>query len=251
MSGDGDGRDRASGEAIGDPRQGPAALVARLGPHPATRASLSLCPDDDEGLAAWWALAVLLDTRRGGEEPALEALRALSALGPLAPATWAAAGPKALAATGEHAGHPRAEAVATVLWRGSRSLLDHHGGSLRALAQSCEGLDELGGRLARLAPGFGRSAVVRFLAPLRDVWPAAAELPLDGAARAAAVHLGWLAEGEDDAETGPGTLRARLAAVEAGPPLHDVEAALARLGRAACLRARVDRCPLGPDCPAR
>ena len=37
----------------------------------------------------------------------------------------------------------------------------------------------------------------------------------------------------------------------AGSPPHmiDIEAALERIGRRACLRGRVSRCPLGSDCP--
>ena len=67
---------------------------------------------------------------------------------------------------------------------------------------------------------------------------------------AAADHLGWLQPGEDvDGE--PGALRAVLAAQPEAPPLADVEAALDRLGRRACLRERPERCPLADTCPQR
>jgi hypothetical protein len=230
--------------------------VDRLGPHPATTVGLGPDPEDDGELTAWWMLACLLDTRRPGDEAALAAYRTFEARDALDPESWASTGPELLTAWLEEAGHPRAEAVAAVLWRGGRALVEHHGGSLVRLARECDDLEQLGGRLAALAPGFGRGAVARFLQPLRGAWAAAAELPLDPAARAAAVHLGWLDEGEDE-ESGPGTLLTRLAHMdESGlapddpqPRWVDVEAALGRLGRRACLRERVGRCPLGPACP--
>ena len=70
------------------------------------------------------------------------------------------------------------------------------------------------------------------------------------AARAAALHLGWLAAGEDEAGE-PGALRAWLRELPDAPPLADVEAALERLGAAACLREAVARCPLQARCPLR
>jgi hypothetical protein len=140
--------------------------------------------------------------------------------------------------------------VAQRLARAGRSLAERHGGSLAALAAQAEDLEELGGRLAALASGVGTATVLRFLRPLRDLWPAAAEIPLEPAARAAAVHLGWLAEGADE-EGAPAALRAVLLREPEAPPLADVEAALARLGARSCLRQRPDRCPLGARCPAR
>jgi hypothetical protein len=123
-------------------------------------------------------------------------------------------------------------------------------GTLAALAAESDGLEALGGRLAGLAPGFGRAAVVRFLEPLRDHWIAAADLPLAPAARSAAVHLGWIEEWEDT-DGAPGALRRALEAETGAPPLADVEAALTRLGQRACLRERTARCPLRDACPRR
>ncbi|NNL65419.1 MAG: hypothetical protein HKP30_04185 [Myxococcales bacterium] len=64
------------------------------------------------------------------------------------------------------------------------------------------------------------------------------------------ISSGWLDE-FDDPETAPGTLRRRLEDTGEAPPLPLVEAALERLGRAACRRNDTRRCPLGEDCPAR
>lgn len=238
---------------LDDAWAGARALVERLGPHPTTAAGLALDPDDDRKLGAWWTLCCLLDTRgRGGERAealALAAYRTLAERGAAAPQAAASLEPGTLAAWLEEAGHPRAEAVSAVLWRGGRTLAARYDGSLARLSRECDDLEGLGARLAALAPGFGRAGVVRFLQPLRDGWPAATGLPLDAAAAAAAVHLRWLPEDLDD-EARLGALRARLGGAEP-PRWIDVEAALSRLGRRSCLRGRTDRCPLGRACPAR
>ncbi len=102
--------------------------------------------------------------------------------------------------------------------------------------------------LGRIKKGGG--SVVRFLEPLRDHWPPAADLPIGRAARSAAIHLRWIGETEDE-DGGPGALRRALADQSDSPALADVEAALARLGRRACQRERTARCPLGSACPAK
>ena len=222
-------------------------LVALLGPHPAS--ALGLAVDDpgagDPELAQWLLAAALADPRL--EAPRLAAAwDALRAAGlERAPAgAEAAAFERALRA----ADHPKPDAAALVLWRLCRGLHERAEGSLSRLAADAFGIEELAGGLLRLAPGFGRAAVVRFLQPLRDVWPAASELPLEPAAVAAAVHAGFASEG-DDPEVALGSLRAALRDEADSPPLFDVEAALARLGRRACRRERASRCPLGDGCP--
>ena len=97
--------------------------------------------------------------------------------------------------------------------------------------------------------GIGRATVLRFLRPLRETVGGAREVPLAPAARAAAIHLGWIDE-SDDEEGEPVSLRARIARDDDdAPPFADVEAALERLGAASCLRGRVKSCPLGAECP--
>ena len=103
-------------------------------------------------------------------------------------------------------------------------------------------------RLASLAPGFGAASVAGFLRPLRERWDQAREIPLHPAARAAAVHLGLLAEGEDT-EGEPGALRAALGDDPAQPSLADAEFALTRIGRVACMKNRSNRCLLADACP--
>jgi endonuclease III len=90
--------------------------------------------------------------------------------------------------------------------------------------------------------------VTRFLRPLRARWPAAAELPLAPAAHAAARHLGWI-DASDDPESEPTALRRALAELGVTPSFGDVESALERLGRRACMRERADRCPMETICP--
>lgn len=220
-------------------------LVERLGGHPL--GVLGLDPGDPQDRERWWTAACLLASR-ASERVAFAACLALAGRGLDRPADLAARPADAAAALAE-AGLPDPDGMAARLARAAHELATG-AGSLDALAGRADDIADLVGRLARLAPGIGSGAVLRFLRPLRDVWPAAAETPLDAAARAAAVHVGLLGEGEDE-EGEPGALRAALAREDAAPPLADAEAALERLGRAACLRGRTGRCPLGDGCPAR
>ena len=224
------------------------ALVERLGGHPCTRAGIDLACDDSER-GRWWVLACLLSSRRDAAR-AERAFAALGSAGLDGIGALADARPEAAAACLAAAQLRDPSGLAARLCRSARQLRDGHGGSLDSLARGCVELDELGVRLAALAPGIGAGTVARFLRPLRDLWPAAREMPLLPAARAAAVHLGWLGAGEDE-EGEPGALRAFLQAEPDAPPLREVEAALERLGSAACLRERPERCPLASDCPVR
>lgn len=222
-------------------------LVARLAPHPATRLGLDL--ESEGGRGAWWSVALLL-AAAGTETRGLAAARALLDAGLAAPPALRDAAPPRLTEALAGLGERRAATLAVRLLRAARALAQQPEAGLDALARHCEGLEELGTRLAGLAPGVGVSTVLRFLRPLRDVWPAAAEVPLAPAARAAALHLAWIGEGEDE-EGAPGALRRHWERTAQAPPLRDVEAALERLGSRACLRGRVERCPLQTACPAR
>lgn len=204
----------------------------------------------DEALDRWLVACCLLghgvDVARS-----CASVHALEAAGLAMPSAIAKGDALAVESALLSAGHPKAEQSGLLLLRVCRALEDRYGGSLAALAGAADDLEELAGRLMGLAPGFGRAAVVRLLRPLRDTWPLVDEIPLDPAARAAAVHLGWIRDGQDE-DGAPGALRAFLRSAD-GAATHfcDVEAALERLGRKACLRERSDRCPLGSRCPRR
>jgi hypothetical protein len=225
------------------------ALVQRFGPHPADLLGLDLETGEDSALGGWLLASGLFDART------LEA-RALAAwlrLEKEGIGSIAALDTDALPRVVEHlkaARIPKPEQSAACMIRLAEGCRRSHGGSLSRLAASADGLEELATHLVRLAPGFGPARVARFLRPLRDVWTGVDELPLESAALAAAVHLGW-AEPDIDPESGPSRLRRVLREEEAPPPLRDLEAALERLGRASCLRNRVARCPLEDACPAR
>jgi endonuclease III len=226
-----------------------AAVVERLGGHPAGDLGLDL---EDAADRTRWLMAACLLAERVGEDAARDAWRRLAAQGLDAPERLAASGPVAVEAALAGGRLPRPEVTARKLVRVARTLAARHGGRIDALADEALDFPDLAGRVARLAPGVGAATVLRFLAPLRDRWAAARETPLAAAARAAAVCLGVLAEGQDE-EGEPGALRAALrdAEAEGGPMPADVEAALERLGRRACQRRRSARCPLGERCPAR
>jgi hypothetical protein len=226
-------------------------LVEQLGSHPATSLGLDLEAGGDRDLARWLVLSVLLG-RRTSERAACDAWRRLEKEGLADPDRIARAGAGPLPAGLEAAGLGRSEATAALLVRVSASLTGAHLGSIERLAAASEDLEDLAGRLSGLASGFGRAAVLRFLTPLRERFPVAADLPSTPAARVAATHLGILAEGGDE-EALPAVLARWLASgpAPADVPRRDVEAALDRLGRAACLRERRDRCPLAERCPRR
>ena len=224
-----------------------AELVARLGPHPASRWGLDLGSDAD--LAGWLLAACLLAVRQD-EDAAAAARAALAAHGLEAPEALARAGAAPVAKALAASGYPKPEITAARLVRASASLLEQHAGSLGRLLSAADGLPEAGAALVGLAPGLGPATAAEILRPLRNRFAAAREVPLTAAARAAAVHVGLLRPGEDE-EGEPGALRARLSQEDPVPDLADVEAALTRLGRAACMRNATARCPLGRDCPAR
>jgi hypothetical protein len=219
-------------------------IVEQFGGLAASRLGLAL--DAPDGRAGW-LLAAALTTRSG--EPDERAFLALADQGLARPEALAGCEPARLAGLLAGADRNTAERDALRLLRLARGLQER-GGSLERLAGEAGDLTELGEALVRIAPGFGPAAVLRFLRPLRAHWPAAREVPLDPDARAAAVHLGWLLEGADE-EGEPASLAAALADAPDPPPLEALEAALARLGRAACRRDRPDRCPLGDACPRR
>ena len=221
--------------------------VAVLGPHPSRAAHLDLTRPDDR---ARWLVLARLCSERIGEDVALAAFARLDAEPGAAPERLAAVGPVRVAAALAAAGLPRADAVAPVLCRSAAALCDGYRGDLDVLAAGCEGIEELGGRIAALAPGIGAATVLRFLRPLRDVWSAARETPLSEPARAAAVHLSLISDGED-LEGEPAALLAACARELPDFATVDVEAALERLGAAACRRNRPARCPLGGECPLR
>jgi hypothetical protein len=223
-------------------------LVERMGPPWTARLGLQPESGDEADLFGWWAACLL----RAGErrvdrvEAAVAGMRARG---------WTAAAK--LAASGAPLGTVLAEAglhepdvLAARLARASATLVERHEGSLAQLARGVDDLETLGTRLVALGPGLGSGTALRFLRALRDLWPAADDAPLDPAALAAAVHLGWLDE-YDDLATAPAMLRRRLEDEDAAPPLPAVEDALERLGRAACRRGNTRRCPLAGDCPAR
>jgi len=222
-------------------------LVARFGGHPVEQLGIDLEASEGPGQ---WLVAACLYGGRVDEGVARAAARTLAEAGLASPPDIALARPEALETALLGAGYPAADVAARKLWRVCNSLAERYGGSLDSLATQSEQLEDLAARLASLAPGFGAASVARFLRPLRDRWIQAREIPLHPAARAAAVHLGLLTEGED-AEGEPGALRAALRDDPAQPSLADAESALTRIGRAACSRNRTARCPLGDSCPRR
>lgn len=198
-------------------------IVSRLGGNPVRALELDLEREEDLGR---WLVAAILLAGATDDAAAERAFRALASAGLDAPADVARATPERIARILAQADYARPERTALTLARASRTLAQRHGGSLSELAAGAEGLEELGARLAGLGRGVGAATVACLLRPLRSRWSAASDLPLSPAAAAAAAHLGLAWDGD-----------------------ADVEAALERLGRRACLRERPERCPLRDECP--
>jgi endonuclease III len=241
------GRHRIGEETAFDPIPAARALIERIGSHPWKARGEAL--EDDQDVGRWLVAACLLSAGRD-EGRALEAFQALSESHLDSPGTLASAPAGAAAAALEASGIPQPARLAHQLTRACQALQERHRGSLDALAGESETLEALGGQLAALGPGIGKATILRFLRPLRARWPAAAEVPLTRAAHAAAAHLGWI-DASDDPEGDPSALRQALAGPGDGPAFSDVESALERLGRRACVRERADRCPMGAICPLR
>jgi endonuclease III len=220
------------------------ALVERLGGDPVRKLEIDLATS--AGRSQWLVAACVL-SERAPAAVAREAVRRLASAGLLLPHNVAGAGPEAIRAPLGEALHPRAEPLAHRVARVCSRLVERHEGSVDTLAAGCDDLEQLGAALTSLASGLGAGTVLRFLRPLREHWPTAGETPLDPAAHSAAVHLGWLHEGDD---LGAATLAARLAEDPDPPRLADLEAALARLGRRSCRKGAPERCLLGEACPA-
>jgi endonuclease III len=220
-------------------------LVSLLSGDAASALDLDLASGAD---ADRWFVAACLLTGRVRPEVARACWRALERAGLSSPEALAEAGPERVALALDAAGHPKPEGSAIKLARACAALEEQWQGSVARVGTAADDLDDLGRRLAQLAPGIGPATILTFLRPLRDLWPAARETPISPAAQAAAVHLGWIRAGEDDSGE-PGALRAALAAEADAPPLAAVEAALDALGRRACLRERAARCPVTHACP--
>lgn len=219
-------------------------LVEQLGLH--LIGQLEIDPSTEDGLERWLVAAILQSSARDSGT-ARRAFGVLDRAGAAVPSALAEQEVGSLATLLDEASIRKPEAVAARLIRIGTTLRERWSGSVEALASDADGLDELGSRIASLAPGVGVSTVLGFLRPLRETWSSAADTPASRAALAAARHLGWAGDETDEASL-PGILRARASDEVA---LRDVEAALERLGSRSCLRSRTASCPLGDDCPAR
>ncbi len=224
-------------------------LVAAVGGHAAGELGLDLASGDDRDLGRWLVACCLRAPGRR-EGLAHAAFRALADAGLADPAALAKGDVARVAAAFEGVGVGKPPVLAARLVRAARTLAERYGSSVGALLRRAESLDELGASLTSLTPGFGAAAAAAFLAPLRPLSALADDLPLSPPACAAAVHLGWI-DADRDPGTAVGAVREALSHEGAAPAFADLEAALGRLGRRACLRGATARCPLAEHCPAR
>ncbi|MCH2171597.1 hypothetical protein MK489_12505 [Myxococcota bacterium] len=219
-------------------------LVETMGSHPTARLGLDLGDEEDVGR---WLIANSLLGGRIATQTSLRAFLSLREHGLERPATLLQTGASRVASVLRSVDFPRHEQAARQVIRLAEGL-SKAGGSLEALASNAVDLQELGPRLTNLAPGFGVGGVTRFLRPLRETWAQAMELPLHPAARAAAIHLGFIGESED-LEGEPGALRAAIRKEPDDLSFADLEWGLERLGGLSCARDQPERCPLSGHCP--
>lgn len=139
---------------------------------------LDLSDGENQTLFAWLAGSVLLSAERN-EAKARQAFSDLAQAGLTRPEALAAADPERVRAVLAEVGVRAPEKRAFTLVRAARALVRDYAGSLERLHGQAEGPEDLGGRLAQLAPGFGAASVRRFLRGLRHVWPEVDELFAD------------------------------------------------------------------------
>jgi endonuclease III len=134
--------------------------------------------------------------------------------------------------------------TATKLLSIMKDLQDHYNGELNRLHDEAHDEKDLEYRLKHLGKGIGDVTVNIFLRELRTVW-AKARPALSAPALLAARHLGFI-EGKEPLEA----LETLWADQQIqGADFCDFEAALVRLGKDFCKKARHDDCPLRSVCP--
>jgi hypothetical protein len=232
-------------------------LVALLGGHVSRQLALDLAEPDDRTLGRWLVASALLGGRHG-EVTGVTACSLLDRAGMLDPQALTASDPLRVEQCLAQAELREPDRMAHMLARLCGRLQTHYDGSMQRLAAGVDGLEELAGRLAGLASGYGRASVLRYLTPLRTHWCVLDDLPSSLAARAAACDLGFIDSGDDEESTPSGLARALASDTQGSatdpdpaPALRDLEAALERLGRRACLRGRLAACPFESSCPRR
>ncbi len=228
-----------------------ARLLDRLGGHLSHKLEIDLSAEDDRSLESWLIVACLCSARMD-EEKIEHIFRALRAAHCSNLQEITSCNITDITQTLARADCKNPEREAAKFKRAANALDLHYRGSLSRLAREAEGIEDLVGRIAALAPGIGVATALQFLRPLRDTWRLADEIPLHAATRAAAIHLQLLRK-DEDAEGAPSILRAKLyAANEVNAQtitFADFEAALLRLGERACTRKKVANCPMQEVCP--
>jgi endonuclease III len=196
----------------------------------------------------WFLAAVLFGARISGQLAA-RTYRVFAAAGVLTPQAFLKTGWDGLVALLDEGGYARYDfKTATKLLTLMESLERDYDGDLDRLAAAATDPRDLEQRLMALGKGVGPATVNIFLRELRDIWPLARP-PLSPLAQLAAEHLQLLPPGLDP-QAALAVLQERWqTAPVPGFVFADLEAALVRLGRDFCRKARLTRpCPLAAVC---
>ncbi len=222
-------------------------LLARVAGSFAAELGIDVAAGPAERLK-WFLAAILYGTRISGSLAA-RTYRVFAEHGVITPQAVLERGWDGLVELLDAGGYVRYDfKTATKLLTIMESLVRDYDGDLERLAAAATDPTDLERRLMALGKGVGPATVNIFLRELRGVWPLA-EPPLSPLAQLAAEHLRLLPPGL----AGPAALaelsRRWQAHPVSGAALVDLEAALVRLGRDYCRKARLSRpCPMAEVC---
>lgn len=221
-------------------------LLARLAGRFSVELGIDVARGPGERLK-WFLAAILFGARISGSLAA-RTYRVFADHGAVTPQAILAQSWDGLVTLLDAGGYVRYDfKTATKLLTIMEALERDYGGDLERLAAAASAPRDLERRLLALGKGLGPATVNIFLRELRGVWPQA-EPPLSPLAQLAAEHLRLLPPGLDGAAALAQLSHAWQESPVPGAVFADLEAALVRLGRDYCRKARPRPCPLGDFC---
>lgn len=202
----------------------------------------------DPGRIFRWFLASKLMGARISTKNALKTYKEFEARGVVTPEKVRRAGWDGLVEILDAGGYTRYDfSTATKLLAIVSDLIKSYGGDLGVLHEKADTPRDLEERLRSLGTGIGDVTVNIFLRELRTVWPKARPA-LSPLVLLAARDLSLLPPREEPIEA---LERCWAAGKVPGYDFRDFEAALLRLGKDYCRKARCGPCPMGEVCPWR
>lgn len=195
-----------------------------------------------------WFLAAILYGARISGHLAARTYQVFAAQGIIAPEAILRQGWDNLVILLDEGGYTRYDfKTATKLLTAMETLEHIYQGDLEKVHQAARDACDLEQRLMALAPGIGPTTVEIFLRELRGIWPKA-QPRLSPLAREAAQNLGLITSGLAAAAALEALQQRWQAEASPGHDFADLEAALVRLGRDYCRKAKGPPCPVAAFC---